>query len=80
MHDLDSPHGWGIATAIVGIARALDIDVIAEGVETVRQLDQVRALGCDAAQGFLFGRPRPFEQERAMHVTARMAVHGTDAR
>ena len=56
--DLDSPRGWGIATAIVGIGRSLGIDVIAEGVETERQLAQVRELGCDAVQGFLIGRPQ----------------------
>ncbi len=57
---LDSPHGWGIAVAIVGIARALSIPVIAEGVETQRQLLQVRKLGCAMAQGYLLGRPAPF--------------------
>ncbi len=61
--DLDTPHGWGIATAVVGIARALDIEVIAEGVETLRQFEQVHQLGCDAAQGYLLGHPRPFEHE-----------------
>ena len=63
--DLDSPHGWGIAASIVALARALDIDVIAEGVETERQLEQVHELGCDAAQGYLLGRPRPFAVELA---------------
>jgi diguanylate cyclase (GGDEF)-like protein/PAS domain S-box-containing protein len=63
--DLDSPQGWGIAAAIVGIARALDIDVIAEGVETRHQLAQLHRLGCDAVQGYLLGRPRPFLQEQA---------------
>ncbi len=57
---LDSPHGWGIAVAIVGIARALSIPVIAEGVETHRQLQQVRKLGCTMAQGYLLGRPEPY--------------------
>ncbi len=65
VNDLDTAHGWGIATAIVGIARALDIVVIAEGVETLRQFEQVQRLGCDAAQGFLLGHPRPFEHECA---------------
>jgi diguanylate cyclase (GGDEF)-like protein/PAS domain S-box-containing protein len=65
IEDLDSPQGWGIASAIVAIARALDIDVIAEGVETLHQLHQLQRLGCDAAQGYLLGRPRPFLQEQA---------------
>ena len=65
VEDLDSPQGWGIASAIVAIARALDIDVIAEGVETLHQLQQLQRLGCDAAQGYLLGRPRPFLHEQA---------------
>src|SRR5690606_32366912 len=63
VNDLDSPHGWGIAGAIVGLARTLDIEVIAEGVETLRQHEQLQVLGCDRAQGFLLGRPRPLAQE-----------------
>ena len=63
VNDLDSPQGWGIATAIVGIAKALDIEVIGEGVETLRQFEQLHTLGCDAAQGYLLGRPRSFQQE-----------------
>jgi diguanylate cyclase (GGDEF)-like protein/PAS domain S-box-containing protein len=69
IEDLDSPQGWGIAAAIVGIARALDIDVIAEGVETRHQLSQLRRLGCDAVQGYLLGRPRPFLQEQSSLIT-----------
>jgi EAL domain-containing protein (putative c-di-GMP-specific phosphodiesterase class I) len=47
-----------IVTAVIGMARALDIDVIAEGVETEQQVASLRELGCGKAQGFLFGRPR----------------------
>ncbi len=57
---LDSQQGWGIATAIVGLARALNIKIIAEGVETERQLEQIRLLGCDSAQGYLLGSPVAF--------------------
>lgn len=68
VEDLDSPQGWGIASAIVAIARALGIDVIAEGVETLHQLQQLQRLGCDAAQGYLLGRPHPFLQEQAAMI------------
>ena len=55
-----------IITTIVSLARALDISVIAEGVETAKQLEWLRSLGCEAGQGYLFAKPLPPEavQER----------------
>lgn len=46
-----------IVEAIVAMARALDLTVVAEGVENPRQLARVAELGCDMVQGFLLGRP-----------------------
>jgi diguanylate cyclase (GGDEF)-like protein len=46
-----------IVTAIVRMARSLGLRTVAEGVETVEQLEQLRALGCELAQGYYFGRP-----------------------
>jgi len=43
----------------VGIGHSLGMRVIAEGVETEQQVAELRALGCDEAQGFLFSRPVP---------------------
>lgn len=48
-----------IVHAIVGLGHALDIAVVAEGVETAAQAFALRALGCDFGQGFHFGRPAP---------------------
>ncbi|HET9740229.1 MAG TPA: EAL domain-containing protein [Solirubrobacteraceae bacterium] len=48
-----------IVEAIVGMARALGMGVIPEGVETDGQLERLAALGCDHAQGFLLSRPLP---------------------
>ena len=48
-----------IVCAITALARILNIKVTAEGVETPEQLALLRAAGCNLAQGFLFGRPRP---------------------
>jgi diguanylate cyclase (GGDEF)-like protein/PAS domain S-box-containing protein len=51
-----------IVEAIVGMARALSLDVIAEGVENEAQLSELRRLGCDYAQGYLFSRALPAEK------------------
>jgi diguanylate cyclase (GGDEF)-like protein/PAS domain S-box-containing protein len=52
-----SARSTAITTAIVRMAQALSIEVVAEGVETERQLETVRDLGCELAQGFYFHRP-----------------------
>jgi diguanylate cyclase (GGDEF)-like protein/PAS domain S-box-containing protein len=46
-----------IVEAVIGMARALSLDAIAEGVENEAQLSELRRLGCDFAQGHLFSRP-----------------------
>ncbi len=51
-----------ICSAIVSLAQALKLDVIAEGVETVEQMDLLRDQGCHIIQGFLFARPMPAEK------------------
>jgi diguanylate cyclase (GGDEF)-like protein len=57
----------GIVSAVVDLAANLGLRSIAEGVETTDQLDRLRELGCDQAQGYLFARPlRPDEVPRAI--------------
>ncbi len=48
-----------IVAAVMGMAHALDLRVVAEGVETEDQMVRLRTLGCDEAQGFFFARPGP---------------------
>jgi diguanylate cyclase len=48
-----------IVSAIVALARTLDLEIVAEGVETTAQQEFLTRLGCDSLQGFLFGRPMP---------------------
>ncbi|WP_431878856.1 putative bifunctional diguanylate cyclase/phosphodiesterase [Micromonospora marina] len=48
-----------ILASLVSLAHALDLTVTAEGVETADQADRLRAIGCDAGQGWHFGRPGP---------------------
>ena len=53
------PGGAEIVAAVVGLAHALGLRVVAEGVETHRQLAALQDLGCDFAQGYLFSPPVP---------------------
>ncbi|MBJ8344274.1 EAL domain-containing protein [Antrihabitans sp. YC2-6] len=55
-----------IVSAIVMLARAFDLTVVGEGVETVEQLETLRACGCDLAQGFLLGRPQSVADTTAL--------------
>jgi diguanylate cyclase len=56
---LDAPgdEGSAIVSAIIALAHSLDMDVVAEGVETASQLDKLQSMMCDEIQGFLVGRP-----------------------
>ncbi len=58
--------GIAVVRAVVGLGRAFDMAIVAEGVETKEQSDAVRAEGCDEAQGFLFYRGLPDDQIYAL--------------
>jgi len=55
-----------IVAAVVSMGKALGCTITAEGIETQEQLDVLRALGCERAQGFLLARPLPVEDLRAL--------------
>lgn len=48
-----------IVDAVIALAHGLRIGVVAEGIETARQAERLRELGCDLGQGYLFSRPVP---------------------
>jgi len=48
-----------IVSAIIAMARSLNIMVVAEGIEGWQQLEMLRSMGCQKAQGFLFAKPAP---------------------
>jgi diguanylate cyclase (GGDEF)-like protein len=55
--DAHGPEGSAIVSAIIALAHSLEMDVVAEGVETESQLDMLRTMMCDEMQGFLLGKP-----------------------
>jgi EAL domain-containing protein (putative c-di-GMP-specific phosphodiesterase class I) len=56
-----TPQSTAVVTAIIALARSLGLRVIAEGVETLRQMQVLQRLGCSVMQGFLFNRAEPAE-------------------
>jgi EAL domain-containing protein (putative c-di-GMP-specific phosphodiesterase class I) len=83
------PGDRAIVKSIVDLARSLRLDVVAEGVETLEQLDILREYGCPNVQGFLFARPLPASEflafalrhspapAEAIDMAARRAQRGT---
>ncbi len=53
-----------IIKSMIALAHGLDLQVVAEGVETQDQIDFLRHHGCDLLQGYFFSRPIPFEEAR----------------
>jgi EAL domain-containing protein (putative c-di-GMP-specific phosphodiesterase class I) len=54
-----TPQSSAVVSAIIALARSLGLRVIAEGVETLRQMEVLHRLGCGIMQGYLFSRPIP---------------------
>lgn len=58
----ESSQSRAILRAVLALGRSLDVPVLAEGVETLAQLERLKSEGCDEAQGFYLGRPVPSDQ------------------
>ena len=63
-----SPEDRAIVASVIELGHQLGLTVVAEGVETAEMYDDLRRLGCDTVQGFLFSPPVP--AERAMALVA----------
>lgn len=61
----DDPSHAAIARTIMALAKSLDLNVVAEGVETQQQLDWLLANGCKAFQGYFFSHPLPINEVEA---------------
>ncbi|GIX34728.1 MAG: bifunctional diguanylate cyclase/phosphodiesterase [Lysobacteraceae bacterium] len=58
----DGGNAHAVLNAVCGLGRALGLAVVAEGIERVGQLEQVRRMGCTMGQGFLFSPPLPLHE------------------
>ena len=54
-----SPESSVLLSAIINLARSLNVKTVAEGVETEAQLSRLKEMGCDMAQGYYFAKPQP---------------------
>jgi EAL domain-containing protein (putative c-di-GMP-specific phosphodiesterase class I) len=69
------PETISIIQAIVTLANCFQMTITAEGIETLDDFERMRSLGCHQMQGYLFGRPVPFDR-----ATALVGTHWGQAR
>jgi EAL domain-containing protein (putative c-di-GMP-specific phosphodiesterase class I) len=63
--DPDEPDSWVFARAIIALGQSLGLPIVAEGIETLGQLEALRRLQCGLGQGYLFGEPMAAEDLEA---------------
>ena len=77
----DRAYDRSLVRTLVTMAQSMALDLVAEGIETIEQLQALREMGCDKAQGYLISRPAPPEAIRstlaAMGELANLAVFRT---
>ncbi|MFR9235449.1 MAG: EAL domain-containing protein, partial [Eisenbergiella massiliensis] len=73
------PVNQGILRFIMGLARWMNLGVVAEGVETREQLERLREIGCDYVQGYYFARPMPCGEFEALLRKERTTVDEEEA-
>ena len=73
---LTDANSLAVTTAIIALAHSLNMEVIAEGVETVEQATMLRDLECDSAQGYLYAKPLSLADVHAF--TRTLAAFGTN--
>jgi diguanylate cyclase (GGDEF)-like protein len=73
-----------VVRAILGLVRAVGVDAVAEGVNSETQVDVLRELGCEFAQGYLFSRPLPPDEMRELllqrHISSLAKFGAAEAR
>ena len=80
VHNIHSdPHNTFIIESIISIANRLNLDLVAEGVETMEELDQIIKMGCDLIQGFYFSKPLPLPELKSYFAQAKQQIHQAKA-
>jgi EAL domain-containing protein (putative c-di-GMP-specific phosphodiesterase class I) len=62
----DGSENGEIVRTVIALAKTLNLNVVAEGIESIHQLHQLRILGCEFGQGYLFSRPLPAQEIRRL--------------
>jgi diguanylate cyclase (GGDEF)-like protein len=74
------PDDTAILQAVITVAKSLKLRVVAEGIETEEQAEQLRTMGCDYGQGFFFARPMAAEKVPALLSHPRWSGQSTGLR
>jgi EAL domain-containing protein (putative c-di-GMP-specific phosphodiesterase class I) len=65
---IEAPRDRSLVAGMIAMAHSIGKEVIAEGIETPRQLELLKELGCDWGQGYLWSRPVPPEEALRLKV------------
>ena len=57
--DIDDPEAQSVVQTIIDLCRRLELEVVAEGVETLQNVETLREMQCEVLQGYFFSRPVP---------------------
>jgi diguanylate cyclase (GGDEF)-like protein len=79
VRDLIPNYAPAIIDAIIGISHSFSLDVLAEGVETENQCQELSKLGCDKMQGFYFSRPLPAAAIESMLISGKFPLSASIA-
>lgn len=74
--DTDMDKARSIVNGIVGIARDMRIETVAEGIEDMGQVDFLESVGCNVVQGYVFGKPMPADEFQDFKLDDTMRRNG----
>ncbi|TVQ13273.1 MAG: EAL domain-containing response regulator [Leptolyngbya sp. DLM2.Bin27] len=72
----DNGSDYPVVDSIITLSQKLKLSVIAEGIETIQQLERLKELGCEYGQGYFFSRPLPAEELTQLFNYSKKAVEG----